>query len=78
MPRNVLIVIGHPVPSSNRLCRALANAYFESAEQAGHAVRQINLATLDFPLLRTLDEFERGRVPDGLKDAAATVARPSI
>jgi putative NADPH-quinone reductase len=73
MSRHVLIVIGHPDPSPKRLCRALANAYLEGAEQAGHTVRRIDLAALDFPLLRTMDEFEHGGVPESLKEAAATV-----
>lgn len=73
MPRHVLVVIGHPDPSPNRLCRALANAYLEGAEQAGHAVRRVDLATLSFPLLRTMDEFERGSVSDSLNEAAESV-----
>jgi len=73
MSRRILIVVGHPDPSPDRLCRGLAKAYSEGAEKAGHAVRRVDLAALDFPMLRTMQEFEHGTVPDELKDAAETI-----
>ena len=73
MPRRVLIVVGHPDPSPERLCRALASAYADGAERAGHVVRKIDLALLDIPLLRTMHEFEHGAIPDSLKEAAEAV-----
>lgn len=73
MPRRILILIGHPDPSPDRLCRALATAYADGAEAAGHTVRRIDLATIDFPMLRTMHEFEHGPVPESLKEAAAAV-----
>ena len=73
MSRHVLIVIGHPDPSPDRLCRALANAYRDGAEQAGNAVRLVDIAKLEFPLLRTVDEFEHGTLPETLKDAAEAI-----
>jgi len=39
MPRNILILNGHPDPASTGLCHALANAYEEGARSAGHVVR---------------------------------------
>lgn len=73
MPRRILLVVGHPDPSPDRLCRGLAKAYGEGAEKAGHAVRWVDLATLDFPMLRTMQAFEHGSVPDELKDAAEAI-----
>ncbi|MBZ9717906.1 MULTISPECIES: NAD(P)H-dependent oxidoreductase [unclassified Mesorhizobium] len=73
MSRRILIVVGHPDPSPDRLCRSLANAYGEGAEKTGHAVRRVDLAALDFPMLRTMQEFEHGTVPDELKDAVEAV-----
>ncbi|TIS55499.1 NAD(P)H-dependent oxidoreductase [Mesorhizobium sp.] len=73
MPRRTLIVVGHPDPSPDRLCSGLAQAYAEGAEQAGHVVRRVDLATLDFPMLRTMQEFEHGAVPDSLKEAAEAI-----
>ena len=73
MSRRILIVVGHPDPSPDRLCRGLAKAYGEGAEKAGHAVRRVDLAAIDFPMLRTMQEFEHGAVPDELKDAADAI-----
>lgn len=73
MPRRILIVVGHPDPSPDRLCRGLAKAYGEGAEKAGHSVRRVDLATLDFPMLRTMQAFEHGSVPEELKDAAEAI-----
>ena len=63
MSRRILIVVGHPDPSPDRLCRGLAKAYGEGAEKAGHAVRRVDLAVLEFPMLRTMQEFEHGACP---------------
>lgn len=73
MSRRILVVIGHPDPSPDRLCRALASAYAEGAERSGHAVRKIDLALLEFPMLRTSQEFEHGSIPGSLKEAAEAV-----
>jgi len=73
MSRRILIVVGHPDPAPDRLCRGLANAYAEGAKQAGHPVRRVDLAAIDFPMLRTMQEFEHGAIPDSLKEAAEAV-----
>jgi putative NADPH-quinone reductase len=56
----VLIIDGHPDPSAERLVHALAEAYRQGAEQAGHEVRIVRVADLDFPLLRSQSDYERG------------------
>ena len=73
MPRRIVVIVGHPDSRPERLCRALANAYAEGAEQAGHSVRRIDIATLDFPWLQSGDEFEHGAIPESLETAAASV-----
>ena len=69
MPKRILIIQAHPDASRPHLCHALAAGYVKGAEAAGHAVRQVVLATLDFPLLRSQQEWEEGRVPVSLKPA---------
>jgi putative NADPH-quinone reductase len=59
MQRNVLIIDGHPDPRRARLIHALAKACRVGAESAGHAVRTINVAELEFPMLRGADDFEQ-------------------
>jgi putative NADPH-quinone reductase len=73
MPRRIVIIQGHPDPGRHRLCHALADAYAAGAAQAGHPVTRIELATLDFPLLRTQAEFEQGSVPSALLPAVAAI-----
>ncbi len=65
MSRRITIVQGHPDPTGSRLCHALADAYAAAASAAGHGIRRIEVAVLDFPLLRTAQDFETGTpVPD--------------
>ena len=59
MTRNILILNGHPDPSSKGLCHALAEAYAEGACSAGHAVRRLDIAALQFGLLHSQTEFDR-------------------
>lgn len=73
MPRRILIIVGHPDPEPKRLCRALAASYAEGARSAGHDVRLIDIATLDFPLLRTMEEFGQCPMPSTLEDAAKAI-----
>ncbi len=74
MPRRILIIVGHPDPDPKRLCRALAASYAEGARSAGHDVRLIDIATLDFPLLRTMEEFGQRAMPATLEDAAHAIS----
>ena len=69
MPRRLTIVQGHPDPHGKRLCHALADAYAEGAAAAGHEITRIEVAQLDFPILRTQEEFERGDLPEMLVGA---------
>jgi putative NADPH-quinone reductase len=47
----------------------MADAYAEGAAAAGHEVRRIEVAKLDFPLLRTQADFETGPLPPSLMQA---------
>ena len=67
--RRILLVQGHPDGSHSHLCHALAEAYAAGACGAGHLVRNINVAELDFPLLRSQQEWEEGSLPAGLQQA---------
>ena len=56
--RRILIIEGHPDPSPQRLCRALAEAYREGAREAGHTLRTLILGDLDIPLLASRSDWE--------------------
>ena len=66
MSRRIAIIQGHPDPAGHHLLHALADAYAETAVAAGHEVRRIDVANLEFPLLRTQEDFEKGAVPPAL------------
>jgi putative NADPH-quinone reductase len=66
MSKRIAIIEGHPDPAEHHLLHALANAYAEGATGAGHEVRRIEVAKLDFPMLRTQVEFETGVLPPAL------------
>jgi putative NADPH-quinone reductase len=57
---NILVIDGHPDPCADRLVHALASAYRQGAEEAGHEIRVVRLADLTFPLLRSQSDYERG------------------
>lgn len=61
--RRILIIQGHPDPLPSRLCVALANAYAEGAEAAGHQVTRLTVAELALPSRMTPEEFQTGTPP---------------
>jgi len=69
MPRRIVIIQGHHDPAGSHLCHVLADNYAEGGAGAGHQVSRVEIAALDFPLLRTKAEFETGRLPQTLFDA---------
>ena len=62
----------HPDPGGERLCHALADAYAEGAAVAGYDVTRIEVAGLDFPILRTQGDFERVYLPESPVEAAGS------
>jgi len=66
MSRRIAIIQGHPDASTRHLLHAMADAYAEGAAAAGHELRRIEVARLEFPLLRTQAEFETGALPPAL------------
>lgn len=69
LPRRILLVEGHPDTAPERLNHALANAYAEGAQAAGHALRRLVVGALDFPLLRSQHAWQNEPVPPGLRGA---------
>jgi putative NADPH-quinone reductase len=67
--QRILIIQGHPDPKGGHLCHALAQAYADGAAEAGHKLRRVEVAQLDFPLLRSADEWQNNPLPPMLKPA---------
>lgn len=73
MGKKIVIIQAHPDGDPGRLCRHLADAYADGAVAAGHEVSLVDLASLDFPLLKTQAEFTEGDMPAALKPAWETI-----
>ena len=57
MRKKILIIQGHPDSSHDHLCHALAARYQQGALESGCDVKMLCIANLDFPLLRTYEDF---------------------
>ena len=73
MGKRIAIIQGHPSLQRTHLGHALADAYDQGAVAAGHEVRRIEVAQLDFPLLRSAEEWKSGPRPAGLRGAQAAL-----
>lgn len=69
MAKRIVIIQGHPDPQGNHFGHALANAYAEDAREAGNQIKRIDVSRLDFPLLRSQEEFEHGSPPEAIRGA---------
>lgn len=67
LKRRILIIQGHPDAGRAHLCGALAQAYADGAGAAGHEVRRIQIAALQFPLLQSQEVWEHGPLPPSLQ-----------
>ena len=74
MKNRILIIDGHPDSNQARYVHALAHAYQQGAESAGHEVRTIAVGALEFPLLRTSEEFRSQAPPDVIRECQQNLA----
>lgn len=72
--RRILILQGHPDATERHLNHALADAYADGAQRAGHELRRVDVATLDFPLLRSKAGWDAGTLPTSLQPAQDAIA----
>jgi len=63
MSTQIVLIQGHPDPAGGHLCHALADAYAEGAAKAGHELRTIDVAQLEFPLLRSQQAWRHEPLP---------------
>jgi putative NADPH-quinone reductase len=67
--KTIAIIQGHPDAAVRHFGHALADAYAEAARSAGHSVTIIDVARLEFPLLRNKEDFEGGVPPASIQAA---------
>lgn len=66
MSKNITVILGHP--DSDSYCGALASAYAQAAEGAGHAVRFFKLGDIPFDPTLHHGYNKRQELEPGLKD----------
>jgi putative NADPH-quinone reductase len=73
MGRRLAIIQGHSDPRGHHGGHALADAYAAGVNAAGHEVQVIHVAHLDFPVLRTKEDWENEAPPDPIRQAQQTI-----
>jgi putative NADPH-quinone reductase len=73
--KHIAIIQGHPDEQGSHFCNALAEAYASGARGAGHEIEMIDVARLDFGLLRTMQEFRNGTPPAEIREAQDVIRR---
>ncbi|MBI1404995.1 MAG: flavodoxin family protein [Caulobacter sp.] len=68
-PRRILVINGHPDPDQSHLCAALAEAYARGATAGGFSVERLDVGALDFPLIRSMTDYQSGRFTEDIKRA---------
>ena len=73
MNRRIVVIQGHPDAAAKHYCHALADAYATAAAGAGHDVRLIDVAKIEFSWLHNKDEFEHGEPADAIRRAQESI-----
>lgn len=73
-PKRLAIIDGHPDPDSGRFVHALADSYARGAAAAGHEVRPIKVAELEFPLIGSRHDWEGDYIPADIRHAQEAIA----
>jgi len=66
MARRIAIIQGHPDPAGGHFCNALAEAYRDGAEAAGHTVDIVETSRLNLPYLRNMAQWEAPPEDEGI------------
>lgn len=74
MSRRILVIDGHPDPDRAHFIHRLADAYAMGADEGGHPVRRIDIATMDFPVLRSPKEWQTAEPPPAIAAAGKDIA----
>jgi putative NADPH-quinone reductase len=61
--RRIAIIDAHPDPDPHHLIHAMADACARGARRAGHSVRRVNIADMEFPILHSAAAWRRTQVP---------------
>lgn len=65
----ITVIQGHPDPRGGHFGHALADAYVLAAKDAAHELRTIEVAKLEFPLLRSAGDWKNGALAPSIREA---------
>jgi len=74
MARHIVVIQGHPDPRRHHFCHVLADAYVEGARVARHRVRIVDVGALDFPVLRSQEDWQSGKPLPVIRAAQGDIA----
>lgn len=73
MGKRILLIQGHPDAGKPHFCHALEESYVRGAIAAGHQIKRVNVASLEFPILRSESDWKDGALPAGLAEAQSAI-----
>ncbi|OZG74212.1 dehydrogenase [Hahella sp. CCB-MM4] len=73
MTKNIVIIQGHPDPKGGHFDHMLGDTYARAAESAGHTVSTIHVANLEFPILRSKEDWNSGPVMKDIEVAQSLI-----
>ncbi|GJL76914.1 NAD(P)H-dependent oxidoreductase [Nitrosomonas sp.] len=73
MTGRITIIQGHPDGQARHFCHVLAEEYITGAKKERHEVCSIDVAKIDFPLLRTQQDFENAAPSDAIRQAQQAI-----
>ena len=74
MLKRILIIDGHPDSRVDHYVHALSKAYCDGARASGNEVRSIIVSELEFPLLRSNEEFRESEVCASIRSSQESIA----
>ncbi len=74
MAKRITVIQGHPDEQARHFCHVLAEEYIKSAKKERHEVRSIDVAKIDFPMLRTQQDFENAAPSDAIRQAQEAIS----
>ncbi|WP_107795174.1 NAD(P)H-dependent oxidoreductase [Nitrosomonas aestuarii] len=74
MAKRITVIQGHPDGHARHFCHVLAEEYMKGAKNERHEVCSIDVAGIDFPLLRTKEDFENATPINTIRQAQDAIS----
>ena len=71
--KKIVIIQGHPDDHDHHYGHALAESYIRGAQEAGHELKNIKVSKLQFAVLRTRKDWEKGSPDNDIEQAQEAI-----